>query len=225
MRVRAQCASDVFGVVEGTVQQEKVYRWMSHPPCCQFCPHRVCVRFFFLLPKISSNFNVICTLCPRPPAAAAWVRARPRRYLGVRKEGSRWAAYITRPSVGSEKNLGVFDDEIDAAKLYDKYANVSAVNFTIYFTHHVHFLSFSGPICVRFAKRPAAVDSSKPPTTTRAIYSLQSKAQQSPPPLFFLFFSFTVCICIVLAAITYSSKRTVLRAWYAAVRAMRSDFW
>lgn len=61
----------------------------------------------------------------RRHVAWLWLRGGPRRYLGVRKEGSRWAAYITRPSVGGEKLLGVFDDEVDAAKLYDKYANVS----------------------------------------------------------------------------------------------------
>ncbi|CAN0406951.1 unnamed protein product, partial [Hapterophycus canaliculatus] len=44
------------------------------------------------------------------------------RYLGVRKQGSRWVAFISRPSVGGETKLGVFDDEVDAAKLYDKYA-------------------------------------------------------------------------------------------------------
>ena len=49
----------------------------------------------------------------------------------MRKEGSRWAAYITRPSVGGEKNLGVFDQEVDAAKLYDKYANVRSGLFPL----------------------------------------------------------------------------------------------
>lgn len=43
----------------------------------------------------------------------------------MRKQGSRWVAYIIRPSVGGETNLGIFNEEVDAAKQYDKYANVS----------------------------------------------------------------------------------------------------
>ncbi|CAN0480232.1 unnamed protein product, partial [Ectocarpus sp. 12 AP-2014] len=57
-------------------------------------------------------------------AAAAAVRSSDSKYLGVRKQGSRWVAYIIRPSVGGETNLGVFDEEVDAAKQYDKYANM-----------------------------------------------------------------------------------------------------
>ncbi|CAN0253497.1 unnamed protein product, partial [Ectocarpus fasciculatus] len=61
-------------------------------------------------------------------SAAAAVRSPDSKYLGVRKQeqGSRWVAYIIRPSVGGETNLGVFDEEVDAAKQYDKYANAAA---------------------------------------------------------------------------------------------------
>ena len=42
----------------------------------------------------------------------------------MRRQDSRWVAHITRPSGAGETNLGVFDEEIDAAKQYDKYAKV-----------------------------------------------------------------------------------------------------
>ena len=53
-------------------------------------------------------------------------------YRGVRKQGSRWSAYIRRD--GKVARLGMFDSPIDAAKAYDeaarnKYGEFATTNF------------------------------------------------------------------------------------------------
>lgn len=75
-------------------------------------------RFRLVTVHLGHLYLYRCTIVKR-----FWCHST-RRYLGVSRQGSRWAVHISHPSSATSRHLGVYDKEVDAAKQYDKYAKV-----------------------------------------------------------------------------------------------------